>query len=279
MNFSLEGRKVIFAAVLVLLLAVTLSSPAQIANVSATSHDVGANAESKLSNTISIELANPPRGGDYDSGDDVVIDGTFSQPVSGTVTLTFTRPDGTSFTRTTTTTDGSFTYSYAAIGVGDWSVAASFNGNDTYESSKSPILSFVLAETVSTAGIAVIAALFWLPVIGGLYWWTKKRKKGRRSKNEEVIWSRQEPTPGEAPPVAAAKTVPVPVKPPAPADEEVAPLKKKPRTKAKATAKSKTKPKDTKSKKSTVEVNFCPSCGIGVDEGAEFCHKCGAELR
>ena len=52
MNFSLEGKKVIFAAVLVLLLAVTLSSPAQIANVSATSHHVGANAESKLSNNV-----------------------------------------------------------------------------------------------------------------------------------------------------------------------------------------------------------------------------------
>ena len=273
MNFSLEGKKVIFAAVLVLLLAVTLSSPAQIANAGATSHDVGTNAGPRLSNTISIELGNPPRGGDYDSGDDVVIDGTFSRPVSGTVTLTFTRPDGSTFTRTTSATDGSFTYTYAAIGVGDWSVVASFNGNDTYESSKSPILSFVLAETVSTAGIAVIAVLFWLPVIGGLYWWTKKRKKGRISKNEEVIWSRQEPAPAEAPPVAA--TQPVPVPPATPADEEVAPQEKKPRTKPKAEA----KPKAVKSKKSTIEVNFCPSCGIGVDEGAEFCHKCGAELR
>ncbi len=87
MNLTLAGQRVIFAAVVVLILAVGLFFPAQIANVSATSHDVGANAGSKLSNTISIELANlPPRGGDYDSGDDVVIDGTFSRPVSGTTT-------------------------------------------------------------------------------------------------------------------------------------------------------------------------------------------------
>jgi len=279
LNLTLEGKKVIFAAAFVLLLAVSLLSIAQIANVSASSHDVGATGESKTSNTIKIELANlPPRGGDYDSGDDVVIEGTFSEPVSGRVILTFTRPDGTTFTRRAEVTDGSFSYTYAAIGVGDWSVVASFDGNDTYESSRSRELSFVLSRPLNVAGSLAGGLIFWGLLIGGILYWRKKRKQRRRSKNETVIWSRQQPTPAEAPTVAvtapvAPSVAPQPVPAPAPAVEEPSPQETKPK------AKAKTRGKAVKSKKSTKEVNFCPSCGTAVDKGAEFCHKCGTELR
>ncbi len=279
MDLTLEGKKVIFAVALVLILAVGLFSPFQIANVNATSHDDGSAGESKISNTISIELANRPdraRGGDYDSGDDVVIDGTFSRPVSGTVTLTFTRPDGTTFTRTTSATDGSFTYTYAAIGIGDWSVVATFSGNDTYESSRSRELSFVLSRPLNIAGTLAAGLLFWGLLIGGIIYWNRKRKQRRRSKNETVIWSRQQPAPAEAPtaavtapvaPAVAPQPVSAPV--PAPVVEEPAPKETKP----------KAKPRASRAKKSTKDVNFCPSCGTAVDKGAEFCHKCGAELR
>ncbi len=235
-------------------------------------------AIAKGPNNISISFSNLPSGeGKYDVGDDVIFDGKITPAISGDVTLAFTKPDGTTFTRTASATDGSFTHTYSPSDSGDWSVVATFKGNDSYESSTSEALSFSATIPLAFYGGAVVGIVILGLIIGLPIRWFMKRRKGGKSKDDEVVWSKPEPTPAEAPPVAATAPVapvvvpppePVSVPPPAPVVEEPAPKETKP----------KAKPRASRAKKTTKAVNFCPSCGASVKAGAEFCQKCGSKL-
>jgi len=233
-------------------------------------------AIAKGPNNISISLSNLPSGeGKYETGDDVIFDGKLSPAISGDVTLTFTKPDGTTLTRTASATDGSFTHTYSPNDGGDWSVVATFKGDATYESSASEALSFSATIPLAFYGGAAIGLIILGLIIGLPLRWFLKRRKGGKSKDEEVVWSKPEPTSAEAQPVAATAPAPAapvvapqPVSAPTPAAEEpTAPEGTKP----------KAKPKASRAKKSKA-VNFCPSCGTAVKVGADFCQKCGTKL-
>lgn len=105
---------------------------------------------------------------------------TLSTPVSGvSVTLTYTKPDATTLTRTVTTgTDGSFNDAYNPSVAGSWSVKANWLGNANHLGSTS----FAAAFTVTNPGAGVpmeyvIAAAAVIIVIVAIvaYWYTKKR--------------------------------------------------------------------------------------------------------
>jgi len=66
-------------------------------------------------------------------GGSITVSGTIDPPVSGaTVTLTYTKPDATKFTRTVTSgSTGSYSDAYKPDMVGSWSVSASWAGDAT----------------------------------------------------------------------------------------------------------------------------------------------------
>ena len=228
-------------------------------------------AIAKGPNNISISLSNLPSGeGKYEVGDDVTFDGKISPAISGDVTLRFTKPDGTTIDRTASATDGSFTHTYSPGDSGEWSVVATFKGDDRYESSTSEALSFSAAIPLAFYGGAAVGLAILGLIIGLPLRWFLKRRKGGKSKDEEVTWSKPEAAPAKAPPVASttpAATAVAPQPAPAPVVEEPA-----------AVEKTKPKAKTAKAKKSTKAVNFCPSCGKSVKVGADFCQKCGTKL-
>jgi Tol biopolymer transport system component len=81
------------------------------------------------------------------NGETITTTGSINPAVSGkTVTLTYTKPDGTSkVTRTVTTnSDGSFSDSYKPDAIGTWSVTASWDGDATHEGTSSTSKSFTV---------------------------------------------------------------------------------------------------------------------------------------
>jgi hypothetical protein len=105
------------------------------------------------------------------NGDTITVTGSISPAVSGkTVTLAYTKPDGTTkVTRTVTTnSDGSFSDSYKPDTNGAWSVTASWEGDAAHEGTSSTSKSFTanpqpsFFETptgMATIGGAVLAAI------------------------------------------------------------------------------------------------------------------------
>jgi len=82
---------------------------------------------------------------DTPHGKVITVTGVIS-PVPGAVnvTLTFTKPDGTSFTViVTTTSDGLFTYTFKPETSGEWSVKASWPGSVNYEGATSRLVPFI----------------------------------------------------------------------------------------------------------------------------------------
>ncbi len=90
---------------------------------------------SKISTTISCSTSSS----EITEGDSVTVSGSISPAVSGkTVTLTYKKPDGSTFTRTSTTgSDGSYSDSYKPDVVGSWSVSALWTGDATYDGASS----------------------------------------------------------------------------------------------------------------------------------------------
>jgi hypothetical protein len=115
-------------------------------------------------------------------GNSTTVSGSISPAVSGVqVTLTYTKPDGTTLVRTATSgTDGSFTDTYSPDKVGSWSVTVSWAGNDAYFGATSLAATFTVTES-SAAGIpmeyvyvAVIVIIIIIAVLAA-YWYKKKK--------------------------------------------------------------------------------------------------------
>jgi hypothetical protein len=79
---------------------------------------------------------------------------------SETVTLTYKKPDGTTFARTViTSSSGTYSDSYKSDAKGSWSVKASWSGDSTHEGSSSLYATFTVKEKPfieTPTGIAII---------------------------------------------------------------------------------------------------------------------------
>jgi len=98
----------------------------------------------KVSTTVSCSVT----PSEVTQGASVTVSGSINPALSGkTVTLTYTKPDGTSLTRTVTTgSDGSYSDSYNVDAVGSWSVKASWDGDSTHASASSSSASFTVSS-------------------------------------------------------------------------------------------------------------------------------------
>ena len=81
-------------------------------------------------------------------GDSVTVSGSINPAVSGkSVTLTYERPDGSTFTRMVTSgSDGGYSDSYQPTEAGSWSVNASWEGDEKYEAASSQHIAFTVEE-------------------------------------------------------------------------------------------------------------------------------------
>ncbi|MEE8570615.1 MAG: hypothetical protein V3S97_06455, partial [Candidatus Bathyarchaeia archaeon] len=84
-------------------------------------------------------------------GEEVTVTGSLDPLLTNKIiTLIFTRPDGSTFTRTSTANPGDYSDVYIPDMVGIWSVSASWGGDDTHEGASSSSTSFTVTE-ISTA--------------------------------------------------------------------------------------------------------------------------------
>lgn len=123
------------------------------------------------------------------TGKSVTVSGTITPPVDGViVTLTYTKPDGTSVTRTSSSASGgAFSDTYTPDAEGSWSVKASWAGNDNYQGATSSSSSFTVsaAEVAPTGGAAIpieviyaiVAIIIIVIVVAVGYWYMKRPKK------------------------------------------------------------------------------------------------------
>ena len=104
-----------------------------------------------ISTTLSCSTSNS----EIIEGESITVSGSIIPPVSGkTVTVTYKKPDGSTFNRTVTTgSDGAYSDSYKPTVVGSWIVWASWAGDFRYigasSSSKSFTVTALIAPTAS----------------------------------------------------------------------------------------------------------------------------------
>ena len=96
----------------------------------------------KIPTTLTIEVSET----EIMKGDSITFSGSISPAVEGaTVTLTYTKPDGSTFTRTVTTdADGAYSDSFTPTEEGAWSVEASWEGDAQHEGASSSSVSFTV---------------------------------------------------------------------------------------------------------------------------------------
>lgn len=113
------------------------------------------------------------------AGNEITISGSISPAISGaTVSLTFTKPDLTTFTQTVVSqSDGSFQDAYSPDLTGSWSVKASWQGNANYLGSTSFAADFTVGNSTINLPVELIAAVIIVIIIIAvtlaLYWYTK----------------------------------------------------------------------------------------------------------
>jgi peptide/nickel transport system substrate-binding protein len=97
-------------------------------------------AVTKISTTISCSVSSS----EVTEGDSVTVSGSVSPAVSGkSVTLTYKKPDASTFTRKVTTgSDGGYSDSYKPDAVGSWSASASWDGDPEHQNASSRSASF-----------------------------------------------------------------------------------------------------------------------------------------
>ena len=119
----------------------------------ATSSEVSI-AVTKASTTISIRLSES----EIIVGDSITVSGSIDPAFSGAiVTITFTKPDSSTFTRTdSTASDGSYSESDNPIETGSWSVKASWDGDPTYSGATSQTLVFNVVEAPPPCSLKII---------------------------------------------------------------------------------------------------------------------------
>ena len=81
-------------------------------------------------------------------GNTIVISGSIEPAVpEAAITITFTKPDGSTFNKTVTTdSQGAYSYSYTPTETGSWNVKASWKGDTEHEGSVSSSISFTVEE-------------------------------------------------------------------------------------------------------------------------------------
>jgi len=104
--------------------------------------------EALPSSTITCEISSS----EIAFGESITISGNVTPPHTGAeVTLTYTRPNGSSLTRTTTMDkDGLYNDTFTPDMVGVWTVKASWMGDEQYAGSESPSKSFTVGKTEIT---------------------------------------------------------------------------------------------------------------------------------
>lgn len=108
----------------------------------------------KTSTTISITLSSS----EVTKGGSITVSGSIRPAVSGAeLSITFTKPDGSTFLRTTTTgSDGSYSDYYSPTETGSWNVKASWEGNTVHEGSTSQTLEFSVVEAPPPGSLKII---------------------------------------------------------------------------------------------------------------------------
>jgi len=134
-------------------------------------------AQVRLDRTTRLQISVAPEEAGFDpilrrSSVDVMVTGSMAPGIATTITLTFIRPDGSTFTKEVTADQsGAFTYTMAPDMVGTWGVRASWPGNSDLDPSASDqVLLRVSYSWVTAAGVVVVAAI----AIGVLLWWRRR---------------------------------------------------------------------------------------------------------
>jgi len=136
---------------------------------------------------VSSSISCAPSSTQITMGASIDIQGSLTPSFSGVnITLTYTKPDKTTFTRTATTASGgTFRDTYTPSVVGSWSVAVSWLGNENYEGCEDST-SFTVVEPVGSISdfllrpdvLGVLLAVVSLAG-GGFAWFMGHRKRGR----------------------------------------------------------------------------------------------------
>ena len=137
---------------------------------------------SKIQSTISVSASALT----VNVGEDVTISGTLTPGQSATITLTYTKPDGTTTTKDVASNSaGVFTDTITLDQAGTWQVKASWNGNTQYEAAVSAPIT-ITAQAVDTTtsmfaitglGLGLIALII---ALIGVYMATKKKTGTQR---------------------------------------------------------------------------------------------------
>jgi len=196
----------------------------------------------KASSTISCSVS-PEK---VKKGETATVSGSISPVHAGVaVTLTYRRPDGSTFKRTlTTTSTGTFSDMYKPETAGSWSVTASWEGDQDHNPATSTAFAFTVEEEFPiwlVVGVAIIgvAAIIVYRLLKG----------GRRA-----------PPPSPRPPPAAVPAVP-PTPPPAPPEAPAAP----------PTVPTPPPPEAPK----PPARKYCANCGVEMPIEGVYCPRCG----
>jgi hypothetical protein len=107
----------------------------------------------KITSTISCSVSQDS----LTLGNSLTVSGSISSEISGkTVTLTYTKPDSSTFIRTSTTNPGDYSDTHTPDADGSWSVTASWDGDSTHDGSSSSLMSF----TVKKSGCLIATATY-----------------------------------------------------------------------------------------------------------------------
>jgi hypothetical protein len=172
----------------------------------------------------------------------ITVSGSISPAITGIpVTLTYTRPDGTTFTRTATTgSGGSYSDTTNPSVTGAWSVKASWSGDSFREGASSSTVSFtVKTNPIVFVGIGVVVVVAVVAV-------ALAARRRRRAKPAPVA----PPVPPPAPP--PPRPVVPPVQPPPPPVYQPPPP--------------------------PPGFRRCPHCGAQMPVQAAFCGVCGRRI-
>ena len=152
-------------------------------------------------------------------GDAIPVSGEISPSVSGaSISLIYTRPDGTEFPRTIAASSaGAFSDQYIPDKVGVWKVSAEYNGDSAHKGSKSSLLEFQVTEKtflelIQQNALWVVIGIIAVAALGGGIYMTTRRRGGERRgpppAAAPTLW--QVP----APPAAGVPEAPAPLAPP-----------------------------------------------------------------
>ena len=91
-------------------------------------------------------------------GESIIVTGSINPYLSAApVTLTFSRPDGSTITRpVTTSSNGAYRDSYNPTQIGSWGIKASWEGNAIYSGATSQTIEFTVVEPPPTGSLKII---------------------------------------------------------------------------------------------------------------------------